>query len=80
MKDSLLDEVVMNIVNHLNYGLELPLSGDQKLEILRLNYQAGIKAKEAQALLSAIIYFRNGVNFASTRMLGNSLFCHLSST
>lgn len=56
-----LDEHLVSIVNHLNYGLTLDLSQEQQRELCKLNNMAGIKAKDAQAFLSAITYFNNGI-------------------
>ena len=51
------DSQIFEIVNHLNKGLDLPLTKNERLELLRLNCVAGKRAKEATAYDSAVIYF-----------------------
>ncbi len=45
LSDRSLDELIMSVVNHLNFGLNLPISEKEKLEILKLNYRAELKQK-----------------------------------
>lgn len=56
-----LNENLIGVVNHLNYGFKTPLSDAQKARLLDLNHRAGIKAKDAQVLRPAIDYFRNAI-------------------
>ncbi|MCP4133631.1 MAG: AAA family ATPase [bacterium] len=49
------------IVNQLNFGISLELSGDEKENLARLNFKAGIRAKTSTAYEPALIYLRTGI-------------------
>ncbi|MFN6460749.1 MAG: AAA family ATPase [Nostoc sp. DedVER02] len=48
---------IFAIVNHLNQGFNLHLTQEERSELLRLNYIAGKRAKEATAYGVAVNYF-----------------------
>ncbi|MFN6481724.1 MULTISPECIES: AAA family ATPase [unclassified Nostoc] len=48
---------IFAIVNHLNQGFNLHLNQEERSELLRLNYIAGKRAKEATAYGVAVNYF-----------------------
>ncbi|MDJ0555149.1 MAG: AAA family ATPase [Microcoleaceae cyanobacterium MO_207.B10] len=56
------EEKIFEIVNQLNYGIELISSLDQRIELARLNLKAGRKAKISTAYNTAIAYFNLGMN------------------
>ena len=51
------DDQIFEIVNHLNRGIELLSTQNERSELLRLNCVAGKRAKEATAYGAAVIYF-----------------------
>ncbi len=51
---------VMSIVNQLNYGRNLIEDQEERMDLARLNLQAGQKAKDAVAYPSALEYFKIG--------------------
>jgi predicted ATPase/signal transduction histidine kinase/CheY-like chemotaxis protein len=55
------DEQLFTIVDHLNIGAELIQSSDEKLELARMNLQAGLKARSSAAFSAAAKYFEAGV-------------------
>jgi predicted ATPase/transcriptional regulator with GAF, ATPase, and Fis domain len=58
------EEKIFDVVHHLNLGSAL-ISGDaERLEVIRLNLNAGRKAKASTAFQSALSYFRAGINLA----------------
>lgn len=56
-----LNDVVIDIVNHINLGEDLIIDGDEKLNVIELNYMAGMKAKTATAYKAAMNYFKNAI-------------------
>lgn len=54
------DEII-TIVNQLNYGVGLLQSTEEKNDLAALNFEAGEKAKAANAHLGAIQYFKTGI-------------------
>ena len=54
------DEKIFDIVNHLNYGLELITSPAERYELARLNLAAGQKAKASTAYKAAGKYLAVG--------------------
>ncbi len=52
--------------NHLNHGLKFPLSDAQKKLFLKLNWEAGVKTKDAQALETAIEYYKNAISLLNS--------------
>ncbi len=55
------DEKIFEIVNQLNYGVELITNKIQKHELAELNFLAGRKAKNATAYEAAIQYLETGL-------------------
>ena len=55
------DEVLFDIVSHLNLGAALIDSSAERLELARLNLSAGRQAKQTSAFGSALAYFRAGI-------------------
>ena len=57
-----LNDEVMNVVNHINFGIELITNEEEKQKVLELNYMAGIKAKNATAYKAAMNYFKIAIS------------------
>ena len=57
-----LEEKIFEIVNQLNYGVELITKIETKEELANLNLRAGIKAKKSTAYQAAIFYLKTGIN------------------
>jgi predicted ATPase/signal transduction histidine kinase len=55
------DDVLFDIVSHLNHGAALIDGAAQRIELARLNLRAGAKAKLASAYQTARGYFKTGV-------------------
>ncbi|MBD2345176.1 trifunctional serine/threonine-protein kinase/ATP-binding protein/sensor histidine kinase [Anabaena subtropica] len=55
------EENIFEIVNQLNYGLELTIQQSQKDELAKLNLIAGRKAQTATAYVAASQYFTTGI-------------------
>lgn len=55
------DDMVFDIVSHLNQGAALIAEDAQRLELARLNLRAGAKAKLASAYQAALAYFDAGI-------------------
>jgi predicted ATPase/signal transduction histidine kinase/GAF domain-containing protein/CheY-like chemotaxis protein/tRNA A-37 threonylcarbamoyl transferase component Bud32 len=70
------DEKIFDIVNQLNFGLELITSKQEKYELAELNLIAGQKAKASTAYQPAFNYLQTGINL----LTGNTwlLQYHLS--
>ncbi len=56
-----LNEKILYIVNQLNEGRNLLYTEDERLELAKLNLQAGIKAKMSSAYRSALHYIKTGI-------------------
>nr|WP_199317134.1 hypothetical protein [Chroococcidiopsis sp. [FACHB-1243]] len=57
---------LFEIVDHLNYGIELVAEQTERNEIAKLNLTAGQKAKAATAYEAALKYFNTGLKFLNT--------------
>lgn len=55
------DEDLFDVVSHLNLGAPLVESRAERLELARLNLDAGRKARLTSAFSSALAYFRAGI-------------------
>ena len=60
--DDQLEEKIFEIVNQLNYGVELITEIEAREELASLNLKAGIKAKVSTAYNTAMSYFKTGIN------------------
>ncbi|WP_094676191.1 AAA family ATPase [Hydrocoleum sp. CS-953] len=69
--DEELEEKIFEIVNQLNYGVELITEKDAREELASLNLRAGIKAKVSTAYKSAISYFQIGINLLGEKPWSN---------
>jgi signal transduction histidine kinase len=67
-----LSEEIFEIVDHLNLGVELVTSQQERSEIAKLNLLAGQKAKAAAAYGAAIKYFQVGRELLSANSWQNS--------
>ncbi|MEM9925493.1 MAG: AAA family ATPase [Cyanobacteria bacterium P01_D01_bin.50] len=56
-------EKIFDIVNHLNYGIELVTDAAERQKLAELNLQAGIKAKTTIAYTEAASYLQTGIKF-----------------
>ena len=65
------DHLLFDIVNHLNKGMDLILSGDKKEELAWLNLEAGEKAKLSAAYERALSYFQTGIGLLQEIRWGN---------
>ena len=80
------EERIFELVDHLNIGRELLTGKEEKVELGRLNLQAGIKAKEATAYDSARDYLVAGIAcltgqiWTATYDLSFELHKHLADT
>jgi PAS domain S-box-containing protein len=54
------DEMVFEIVNHLNRGVALISAGDEREQLAELNLKAGNRARASTAYASALTYFTAG--------------------
>lgn len=52
-----LEEILFDVVNHLNKGLVLIEGSDERVSVASLNLKAGLKARSASAYLSSMDYF-----------------------
>lgn len=52
---------IFDVTNHLNQAQVLIETATERVELTRLNLQAGLQAKEAAAFESAFDYFRKGI-------------------
>jgi predicted ATPase len=59
-------ENIFDIVNHLNFSLDLILDPGEKLKVADLNLQAGKKAKASSAFPEALKYLRLGSSLLNT--------------
>jgi diguanylate cyclase (GGDEF)-like protein len=55
------DEQIFSLVNHLNLGIGLTTDPHERMQLARLNLQAGQKAKRAAANNAAFGYFSQGI-------------------
>ena len=53
---------IFELVNHLNYGIHLLSTREEREALIQLNYEAGLKAGESFAFESAIQYFQLGIS------------------
>lgn len=60
------DEKVLNIVNHLNRGLHLNATDSEKKELMRVNFLAGKRTKQAGFYSSAIHFFKTSIELLET--------------
>ncbi|WP_158501964.1 AAA family ATPase [Vitiosangium sp. GDMCC 1.1324] len=58
-----LDERLFEAVEHLDRGAELVTEEAERLELARLNFRAGSKAKASSAFQSALEYLTRGIGF-----------------
>ncbi len=55
-------ETLFQTVQHLNEGRALIKSKEELSRLMRLNYQAGIRAKQANVHESAVVFFETGID------------------
>jgi predicted ATPase/signal transduction histidine kinase len=55
-----LEEVIFDVVNHLNRGAEMIATQEEREKVAELNLMAGKRAKNASAYASALTYFASG--------------------
>jgi len=60
MAPEAIEEVIFDVVNHLNRGAELIATQEEREQVAELNLMAGKRAKNASAYASALIYFASG--------------------
>ncbi|MEO1433782.1 MAG: AAA family ATPase, partial [Cyanobacteria bacterium J06633_8] len=65
-------EKIFDIVNHLNYGIELVTDVAERQELAELNLQAGIKAKTTIAYTEAASYLQTGIKFITKERWQNN--------
>jgi predicted ATPase len=53
---------IFELVNHLNYGINLLSTREEREELMQLNYNAGVKAGESFAFEESMSYFKNGIS------------------
>ena len=59
-----LSEKIFEIVDHLNAGRELIADESERIELARLNFEAGKKAKDSTAYAAALEYLTAGMELA----------------
>ena len=59
-----LDDVIFDVVNHLNRGAEMITTQEEREEVAELNLRAGKRAKNASAYASALKYLAAGAGLA----------------
>ncbi|MEI2582596.1 PAS domain S-box protein, partial [Scytonema sp. PRP1] len=64
-------ERLFEIVDHLNWGIELESDQTERIKIAKLNLIAGQKAKTATAYEAALKYFKTGLKLLSTESWHN---------
>ena len=57
-KEEDLDDVIIDIVDHLNKGKNLISDSGEKMQFVQLNLKAGIKAKQSSAYKAALNYLK----------------------
>ena len=57
------DSALFDIVNHMNQGIELISSAEERYLLAELNIRAGSKAKKSTAHMTAVECFRNAIAF-----------------
>ncbi len=57
---------LFDIVNQLNWGIDIISSETERRQLAQLNLQAGIKAKESSAFTPAYEFIRNGIELLPT--------------
>ncbi|MEH2121236.1 trifunctional serine/threonine-protein kinase/ATP-binding protein/sensor histidine kinase [Nostoc sp.] len=60
--ESLLEQKIFDIVNHLNIGSELLFSPKERYKLAELNLISGRKAKDSAAYESAVKFLKKGLN------------------
>ncbi|MCB1191291.1 MAG: AAA family ATPase [Leptospiraceae bacterium] len=63
LSDTEIEERLFDIVNHLNEGIDMVLSNEEKQNYLQLNFRAGKKAKASTAYKPALDYIKNAIRF-----------------
>jgi diguanylate cyclase (GGDEF)-like protein len=53
---------IFDIVNHLNISIEICTASEEKIQLARLNREAGLRAKSSTAYDAAFIYFIIGIS------------------
>jgi predicted ATPase/class 3 adenylate cyclase len=61
-----LDEVLVDVVGHLNEGRNLVHASEEKREFARLNLEAGIKARHSSAYEAALGYLKISIEMLDT--------------
>ncbi|MGB3074924.1 MAG: serine/threonine-protein kinase PknK, partial [Chitinophagales bacterium] len=56
-----LEEHLFDVVTQLNHGIELIKEEDEKEQVAKLNFNAGIKAKQTYAFKQAMEYLESGI-------------------
>ncbi len=82
-RDSTRQEYLFDMLKHLNFSLDLISRSDEKLQIAKLNLQAGEKAKRSNAYQPALIFFTAGMDLLQQEKsyeLNNSLLLARSET
>ncbi|MEO1432572.1 MAG: AAA family ATPase [Cyanobacteria bacterium J06633_8] len=64
-------EKIFDLVNHLNYGIDLVTDTAERQELAELNLQAGIKAKTTLAYTEAASYLQTGIEFLTEQRWHN---------
>jgi predicted ATPase/signal transduction histidine kinase/tRNA A-37 threonylcarbamoyl transferase component Bud32 len=59
------EDVLLDLVNHLNFGAPLLTDPDERLDLARLNLVAGKRVKAATAYQAAASYLAEGMNLLS---------------
>ena len=81
-----IDKKVFDIVNQLNYGIQIIIDPNEKRELSLLNFKAGIKAKASSAYETAYSYIKISRNLLSQSAWQNdyqytlSVFTELTET
>lgn len=63
LDEAAIDNEIFSIVEHLNHSSEAVTDVEQRIELARFNYRAGMKAKQSSAFEPAVEFFQKGKKY-----------------
>lgn len=67
------DEKIFEIIHHLNIGSDLLETESEKLDLVKLNFSTGKRAKTSGAYEAALSYFETGIHLLNSLKEGSTL-------